>query len=284
MISNIEIIYGLANRCLNYGIKNTISSANLNSLDQIFKICDGVDGAEKYLWDKNDLRILKKHIGKSNFTKIDITSYSLEEIVKIIQIHSNKDSISYLRGIYIHNEVNSETIDLYNKYRFHLKSRFDIKLGFSVYKQNEIDLITTNNLETDIIQMPRNFNVEIDLSELNKTNCEIYLRSIFLQGIYFTDIKNKFNHNTISNINNQKNFLISIANQYKFELGQYLFSEAITYCLAKNFKGIIIGSSSLKRLITYVKNHKVVKTFEKDRFIKSDMIDIHLADPRIWKK
>ena len=35
MISNVEILYGLANRCHKYGIKKNISKASLNPLDSI---------------------------------------------------------------------------------------------------------------------------------------------------------------------------------------------------------------------------------------------------------
>ena len=72
MISNIEILYGLANRCKKYGIKDSRSDSGLIPLDKILTFCDGVDGAEIYKWDRIDLDILKNNLGMSHLQKIDI--------------------------------------------------------------------------------------------------------------------------------------------------------------------------------------------------------------------
>ncbi len=284
MISNIEILYGLANRCINYGIKNSRSKSDLIPLDKILGVCDGVDGAEKYKWDPNDLSILKNYPGMSHFTKIDIKKNNLDQIIKIIQSHSQENNSTYLKGFYIHNKVDENTIDIYKKYRELLKNRFDIKMGFSIYKQEEVNLIKENELILDILQIPHNFNVEIDLSSLDINTCHVYLRSIFLQGAYFSNINNKFNKKTISRITKQKSLLSNIASSMGFELGQYLFSEAVSYCKLKKYKGVVIGSSSINRLFSYVRNHKFIKTFEINRINNSDIIDDHLADPRKWKR
>ena len=61
MISNIEIIFGLANRTKKYGIAKKIASPEKISLDELFKLgIDGIDGAENYGWHKEHLKILKK--------------------------------------------------------------------------------------------------------------------------------------------------------------------------------------------------------------------------------
>ena len=78
--------------------------------------------------------------------------------------------------------------------------------------------------------------------------------------------------------------LKTIASDVGFELGQYLFSEAVSFCKLKKYKGVVLGSSSLNRLISYVRNHKFIKTLEIVRINNSDIIDDHLADPRKWKR
>ena len=56
MISDIEVLYGLANRTKQYGIKKSISDPSKINLGHICNLnIDGFDGAEDYGWNKDDL-------------------------------------------------------------------------------------------------------------------------------------------------------------------------------------------------------------------------------------
>ena len=283
MISNIEVIYGLANRCFPYGLKNTRSDPKSLPLKKILKTFDGVDGAEKYKWSKNDINYLKISKNISNFTKIDIVDNQIENVLKVINNHSSEDGSTYLKGLYIHNEMSQEILKIYNFYRPIIKEKFGLKLGFSIYKQEEIDFLIRNEVDFDILQIPRNINVNLDVSKLQERGCEIYLRSIFLQGAYFANLTNKFNKNITEKIDKQKKYLTLEAESLKLTLGEYLFSEAISACIINNYKGIVIGSSSLDRLNSYFTNYKNVNIFDRNSLEISDIIDTYLADPRQWK-
>ena len=283
MISNIEILYGLANRCRKYGIKNSKSYSESNPLSRFLEICDGVDGAEVYGWDPSDLLILKNKKSCSNFTKIDILKFDCSNIKSLIEKHKSKYNTTYFKGIYIHNKIDEQVIDKYKLIYKDFKRMFNIKIGFSIYDQKEIDLILTNNLKFDILQVPYNLNVQIDYDQLKKLDCDIYLRSIFLQGVYFSDLQGKFTSKIIKKINLQKNYLLNKAKNYNFNLGQYLFSNGLSFCKKNKFKGLVIGSSSFQRFKSYILNHKFIKTNEFELTNRFDMIDDYLADPRLWK-
>ena len=283
MISNIEVIYGLANRSFPYGLKKTISDPDELPLEKILKTFDGVDGAEKYKWSKNDINYLKISKKICNFTKIDINDYQIENVIKVIKKHSSEEGSIYLKGLYIHNEISEEILKIYNSFRPIIKDKFGLKLGFSIYKQEEIDFLIRNEVDFEILQIPRNINVNLDVSKLQARGCEIYLRSIFLQGAYFANLTNKFNKNITEKIDKQKKYLTLEAESLKLTLGEYLFSEAISACIINNYKGIVIGSSSLDRLNSYFTNYKNVNIFDRNSLEISDIIDTYLADPRQWK-
>ena len=118
---------------------------------------------------------------------------------------------------------------------------------------------------------------------LKKLKCDIYIRSIFLQGVYFTDIKDKFNEDIIKKINLQKKILLDDAKSYGLTLGQYLFSKSLSFCKDNSFKGIIFGSSSLERVNSYIHNHRYLADSYKSDYKSFDIISDYLADPRKWK-
>ena len=133
MISEIKILYGLANRCRSYGLKNSKSYSGDNPLSEILEICDGIDGAEKYGWDNSDLEFLKNNSKPTTiFSKIDFSIYELDQIINLVLKHQNLEKNIYLEGIFMHNKVDDLSIEKYQKLSKSLKSIFDIKLGFSV--------------------------------------------------------------------------------------------------------------------------------------------------------
>jgi len=283
MISEIEIIYGLANRSKKYGIKKSLSDPANLSLKELYKYnFDGFDGAEEYGWDKHDLNFFKLFSNAKIFTKIDLMKVNNDEIEKIISTHSiNRET--YMSGIYMHNRVSNETLLKYKKLIEPLKKKYDIKFGISIYSQNDISLILENDIQVDLLQLPLNINNLIDASVLVKSGCEVYGRSIFLQGLYFVNEYKHFREETIKKINTQKKILNDLAIKNKMSLGQFLFSSAIYKAKKNKYKGIILGSSDKNRLINYLTNYKeLIKDFDYKEH-GYDLVDNVLADPRKWK-
>lgn len=283
MISNVEILYGLANRCKRYGIKNSKSNVNLNPLNKFLEICDGIDGAEIYGWHYKDLEILKCRRNFTNFTKIDILKFNPDTPKLLLEKHSSDFKNTYLKGIYIHNPIDKRIIEKCKIIIPYIKKCLNINIGFSIYDQQEIDLLRESDLKFDILQIPYNPNVDINYKELQNLGCEVYLRSIFLQGVYFSNLEGKFNQKVIEKVNYQKEVMLSKANFYGFDLGQYLFSNAVSFCEFYKFNGIIVGTSSFDRLNRYVINHQHIKIDENEFKNQFDIISDYLADPRKWK-
>ena len=284
MISDIEVLYGLANRTKEYGIKKSISDPNKFSLGHICNLkIDGFDGAEDYGWNKDDLNFLKKNYTKKVFTKLNIINLSYSEIKNFFKKHKTTSSSNYITGVYMHNKVTPLSLDKYKDLLLPLRSEYRLKVGISVYTQKDLNLILEKGLETDILQLPLNINCSLDASEFIKKGCEVYARSIFLQGIYFHDNYSMFSSNTIKNIIKQKKILSEMAQINNTNLGQFLFSNAIYNSRKLGYKGIVIGSSNKTRIESYLSNHKkLIKEISLHEF-GYDLVDSFLADPRKWK-
>ena len=64
------------------------------------------------------------------------------------------------------------------------------RIGFSLYSPEELELILSDNVVFDLIQVPRNiFDRRFDpyFKELKDRGVEIHVRSTFLQGLFFKD-------------------------------------------------------------------------------------------------
>ena len=128
-----------------------------------------------------------------------------------------------------------------------------------------------------------NINCNIDASSLVKKGCSVYARSIFLQGIFFSNLKLNFSNQVTKNLIYQKKYLNKLAKSNDMDLGQYLFSESIYLCNKRNYKGVILNTSNINRLSKYLNNHKNLFPNEVHNDLTYPIIDEYLADPRQWK-
>ena len=73
------------------------------------------------------------------------------------------------------------------------------KVGFSLYHPEDLDLLLKFKFYPDIIQVPYSYfdrRFEKHMINLQKNGCEIHVRSVFLQGLFFLDpasLSNYFN-------------------------------------------------------------------------------------------
>ncbi len=64
------------------------------------------------------------------------------------------------------------------------------KIGFSLNTPEELEELLNNGFEPDLVQLPFNYfdrRFESLALSLKKSGCEIHLRSVFLQGLFFID-------------------------------------------------------------------------------------------------
>lgn len=285
MICNLEILLGLANRNFKYGLKSTLSNPDNFPLSKVYpNYVDYFDGAELYGWNSKDINFFKKLIKPCTFTKFDLRIHSFDFIKAKIENQKNNFGDLFLKGIFVHNSPDKNTLENYKKLYDELKGKYSLELGFSIYTQKEIDILLSNQINLDVLQIPMNININLDVSELIKNDCKIYARSIFLQGAYFTDKIFNFTQKTQEKLKVQKKYFDNLSRLYNMDIGQYLFSEAITKASFNKFKGIIIGSSSFTRLKTYCENHKAIRIEEIFSDNRHAIVDQYLSDPRLWKK
>ena len=152
------------------------------------------------------------------------------------------------------------------------------KIGFSVYEPKELKYLM-KYYNMDIVQLPysiadRRFDEQNCFKLMKKKNIEIYVRSVFLQGLLlcnYSNIPKKFKkyenkwkswsewlkHNNISPIDACLNFVM----------------------LNKNIDKIVVGVHNLNQL-------KQIASFKKKKIIYPKFFPIknkNIIDPRTWK-
>ena len=136
--------------------------------------------------------ILGRTIPKSQPFKI-ISKYPKGNtpVREMFQSSLDRLNVSKLYGYLLHHfEVYKDNPKIWNEFKA-LKEEGIVKhIGFSLYMPDELELLLENNVDFNLLQIPRNvFDGKFDpyLKELKKRGVEIHVRSTFLQGLFFKD-------------------------------------------------------------------------------------------------
>ena len=277
-----KLVLGTAQFGLNYGINNKIGKIPKK---EVFKILtyakknniDTLDTA----YDYGDS---EKIIGQ--FIKKKKTSFKI--ISKLPKCNSKTTrgfflkSLAMLRqdriyGCLIH-DFNSFLKDddcwhVLKKLKAKKKIR---KIGFSLYYPKELEHLLKNEINFDIIQFPYNiFDQRFApyFTQLKRKNIEIYIRSVFLQGLIFKkpeELKGR-----LSQLKNKLFFLNNLAKKENIPLSALAINFTL---LNKNIHRVIIGVENLVNLkenmksVSYYRKvkgllHQLKKLEEKDESI-----------------
>lgn len=184
---------------LNYGISNNDGQTSIDEVKKIFEIAQNsninfIDTA--YLYGNSE-EIIGKALPENNSFKI-ITKTAKDLTDKIV-VENLKESLNRLNqkniyGLMLHNaddliNDDGQIIDKLNELK---EKNIIAKYGVSIYTEIQIDKIL-NKVDIDIIQVPVNvFDQRLiksgSLKKLKEKNIEIYVRSVFLQGLLLMDI------------------------------------------------------------------------------------------------
>jgi aryl-alcohol dehydrogenase-like predicted oxidoreductase len=158
-----------------------------------------------------------------------------------------------------------------------------VKIGFSLYHPAEAEYILQNNIPCDIVQVPYNiFDQRFAslFSELKSRKIEIYVRSVFLQGLFFI------------HPNNLDEQFDSIRHRMR-ELSAFSEKEQIamsTLCLGfvdsnKYIDNIIIGVDSLENLKENINNYNRLSDLSINyrQFESFSITDESIILPFNWK-
>jgi aryl-alcohol dehydrogenase-like predicted oxidoreductase len=158
------------------------------------------------------------------------------------------------------------------------------KYGFSLYKPEEAEHLLKKNVEFDIIQVPYSiFDQSFSklFKEFKKRNIEIYVRSVFLQGLMFKkpdDLKGKF-----TKIKSKIEKLNELSKNGDIPLSAICINFAV---FNENIDKVVIGVDSLENLKENIKaleyKGKVKEIYKELLKLKEEDEDIIL--PYNWKK
>ncbi|SNS56104.1 Predicted oxidoreductase [Ekhidna lutea] len=191
-----KIALGAVQFGLNYGISNKNGVTPINEVGKILEFAKKsrisvIDTAYSY----GDS---EKNLGEFDLEQFKIVSKFPEtEGVPIFQFFNEsckRLNVSSLYGYIAHNgNILINNVKAWDELK-ELKNGGKVeKIGYSLYKPRELEILLDLGMIPDLIQVPFNLldrRFEEYFDELKKMGCEIHSRSTFLQGIFFLSLEN----------------------------------------------------------------------------------------------
>ncbi len=251
-------------------VKHYTINKIFNNINNKIKI---IDTSEDYNIDKKTKKKFQKFIVNTKIEK-NLLNKSYKFLSKVFDniLKNYKINTLFIRNLE-NDACNKNTI---NKINF-LKKKFSIKkIGISIYDFKDIKNLY-KKFKYDVIQIPCNvFDNRSDKFRVffNKKNIEVHARSIFLQGLVFSDeelLKYKFKRYSKKILSLQE-----LAKKKKFSLANL----CISHVLNKNYVSkVIFGAMDLKQL-NLILNFKFIRNTS---FLKGySTTNKGLIDPRKW--
>lgn len=120
------------------------------------------------------------------------------------------------------------------------------KIGFSLYRTEELDFLFGNDVEFDLLQIPYNIfdrRFEVYFAELKDRGVEIHTRSSFLQGLVFK------NRDSLSNQFEPIKDKLDILKGISLESGLLISTICLSFCTLNPYiDKVVIGVDSLDNL------------------------------------
>jgi len=220
---------------------------------------------------KSDFKLISKLAPSSelNYKKVkDIVCKSIHRLER-------KNVYGYL----IHEQESEdfmESVKLWNILVKLKKKRLVKKIGFSLYKPEELELIFEKAKDCDIVQIPysifdRRFGNYLKI--LKENNIEIHVRSIFLQGLVFLNPKN-----LPVNLIRAKPYIEKLQN-LALENNIAINTLCLDFVLLNpSVDKVVIGVDSLEHL---KKDIKAIGLIEKVRSIYNELEKLNIEDKDI---
>lgn len=286
---NNKLVLGTAQFGMDYGINNKRGKIPRMEVFDVLKSAlylgiDTLDTASAYGESEDVIGDFIKETGKGFKIISKSPNCDVHELKNSLNLTLAKLGVKSLDGYMIHSFSHyMKNPEIWNILEG-LKSKGDIKkIGFSLYYPEELDYIKKNKLKIDIIQVPYSIFDQRFLQsfrELKKDGIEIYVRSVFLQGLVF-----KKPHELDSSFVKIKDKLITL-----HQLSERTNIPVAALCLNFAFlteyiDKIVVGIDSIKNLNEIVMSLKcledVEKIFSELSNLKED--DENIILPTNWK-
>ncbi|MFD2201851.1 aldo/keto reductase [Shivajiella indica] len=232
-----------------YGISNSSGQVSKQEVSKILNYCrqndikvldtaSGYGNAEQVLgeFDLIDFKVISKFLPNGDIKEFDRQLGNTLENLKLQQIYGY---LAHRPERLIDNRWEWEAL---KKAKEEKKIE---KIGFSLNSPKELDSLLELNLVPDLVQVPYNYldrRFEGHLKQLKIEQVEIHTRSVFLQGLFFTDLNKLSNH-----FDSVIPFLKILKKVPK------LSGQLLDFVLSKDFiDKVIIGTQSLTQLQTNI--------------------------------
>jgi len=245
-------VLGTAQFGLDYGINNKREQIPKEEIYQILNLAIKnkirlLDTSPNY---GNSEKILGSYIKNNNtsFKIITKTSASNKNKLKLSLTQSLKRlKVKRLYGYLFHNfetfKKRSELIETMQTFK---TQKLIENIGFSLYFPNQLDYLLQNKINFDIIQLPYNiFDQRFSpyFSKLKKMNVEIHTRSVFLQGLFFSEVK------MLDSFFQKVKVKISSLRSLSANTGIPIYALCMYFVLSeKNIDHLVIGIDSEKHI------------------------------------
>ena len=184
---------------------------------------------------------------------------------------------SSLYGYLLHHfQLYRENRAIWEDFRALRESGRCSKVGFSLYSPDELEILLEDNVDFDIVQIPRNiFDRKFDpyFPELKRRGIEIHVRSTFLQGLFFKD-----RDNLPEKLLPMKKYLLQL-DEVSASTGESVADLAMAFNLGNpSIDGVLIGVDNLTQLEMNLKSAEA-----EFRDIEINVKEQDLLNPVNWK-
>lgn len=194
-----KLILGTVQFGLKYGINNSNGILEDDELVEVLKLAsvneiNFLDTAAVYGNSENRIGKLEKSLlQKFNLITKTPTAVNCSTIEKEFENSLTRLGKSKIYGYLIHHfkDYLNEKKIFANIEKLKAENKIN-KIGFSLYHPKELEMIIDDRISFDIVQIPFNLadrRFEKYFESLKKINVEIHTRSVFLQGLFFCNLK-----------------------------------------------------------------------------------------------
>jgi Predicted oxidoreductases (related to aryl-alcohol dehydrogenases) len=278
----MKLALGTAQFGLNYGVSNTVGKVSDHQLQQILQVAAAagitlLDTAQAYgdaesrlgMMSTEDFQVISKLAPGITAATAQATVYQSLQQLKQPRLY----------GLMLH-RTQDYSPELWQKLQFMQSTGLIGKLGISVYTPEELDAWYAHDPLPSLVQLPANL---LDqrflrsgwLDRLKDAECEIHVRSVFLQGLLLmppTQRPHRF-----SRFNAQFNSFDTLAQQY----GRLNLALAIQYAMPQ-IDRFVIGCCSAAELSDIIKACQQAPILNTSELASLMSDDIQLLNPALW--
>ncbi|WP_320151712.1 aldo/keto reductase [uncultured Tolumonas sp.] len=278
----MKLALGTAQFGLDYGISNTVGKVSDHELQQILRLADEagirlLDTAQAY----GDAESRLGQFISNNFQVISkLAPGTTAATARTAVLHSlNQLKQPSLYGLMLH-RTQDYSAELWQELQRMQSAGLIGKLGISVYTPEELDEWYAHNPLPSLVQLPANL---LDqrflrsgwLDRLKDAQCEIHVRSVFLQGLLLMPPAQR--PPRFSRFNANFGAFDTLAQQY----GRLTLALAIQYAMPQ-IDRLVIGCCSAAELSDIVRAYQQAPILNTSELASLISDDIQLLNPALW--